>query len=147
MDWALDRAGRKPTVFWAYTAAAVSTFAVAAAATTHSPGLTLGAFTAAVFFATTAWVSAYPTFTELFPTNLRATGVGASVAVGRVGAIVGAVVLAQTGSIFGLWGAFLTLAGLWSIGVIAAGIWWLRGIEARGMSLEALARALGSIAR
>jgi MFS family permease len=138
---ALDRAGRKPTVFLSYTAAAASTFLVAGAASTGSPGLTLVAFTTAVFFATTAWVSAYPTFTELFPTHLRATGVGASVAVGRVGAVLGAVVLAQTASSFGMWSAFATLAGLWAIGAIAAGIWWLRGIEARGMSLEALARA------
>jgi MFS family permease len=138
---ALDRAGRKPTVFWAYTAAAASTFMVAAAAATGSPTLTLAAFTIAVFFATTAWVSAYPTFTELFPTHLRATGVGASVAVGRVGAIVGAVVLAQTASSFGMWSAFATLAAFWSIGAIAAGIWWLHGIEARGMSLEAIAQA------
>jgi MFS family permease len=128
VSWALDRAGRKPTVFAAYAAAAASTFTVAAAAAT-------------------AWVSAYPTFTELFPTHLRATGVGASVAVGRVGAIVGAVVLAQTASSFGMWSAFATLAALWSVGAIAAGVWWLRGIEARGMSLEALAQAIGSRAR
>lgn len=137
----LDAAGRKPTVFLSYTAASASTFLVAAAATTGSPGFTLAAFTVAVFCATTAWVSAYPTFTELFPTHLRATGVGTSVAVGRVGAILGAVVLAETATSFGLWSAFATLAGLWAIGAIAAGIWWLRGIEARGMSLEALARA------
>jgi MFS family permease len=138
---ALDAAGRKPTVFLSYAAASLSTFLVAAAATTGSSGLTLVAFTVAVFFATTAWVSAYPTFTELFPTHLRATGVGASVAVGRVGAILGAVVLAETATSFGLWTAFATLAGLWAIGAFAAGIWWVRGIEARGMSLEALARA------
>jgi len=141
VSWTLDRAGRKPTVFWAYVAAAASSLLVAAAAQTGSPALTLAAFTVAVFFATTAWVSAYPTFTELFPTHLRATGVGASVAVGRVGAILGAVVLAQAASSFGVWSAFATLAGLWTIGALTAGIWWRRGIEARGMSLEALARA------
>jgi hypothetical protein len=57
------------------------------------------------------------------------------------------VVLAQAASLFGMWTAFLTLAGLWSIGALAAGVWWARRIEARGMSLEALARALGSLAR
>jgi MFS family permease len=136
----LDRAGRKPTVFLSYLAASASSLLVAAAATTGSPALTLAAFTVAVFFATAAWVSAYPTFTELFPTHLRATGVGASVAVGRVGAILGAVVLAQAASSFGLWSAFATLAGLWALGAVAAGIWWLRGIEARGMTLEAIAQ-------
>jgi len=46
-----------------------------------------------------------------------------------------------------IWSAFLTLAALWSIGAMAAGVWWLRGIEARGMSLEALGRALAGVAR
>ncbi len=143
VSWTLDRAGRKPTVLLSYLAAAGSVFLVAAAAGTGSPVLTLVAFTVAVFFATAAWVSAYPTFTEQFPTRLRATGVGASVAVGRLGAIVGAVVLAQMASVFGLWSAFATLAAFWSIGAVAAGIWWLRGVEARGVSLEALARSGG----
>ena len=88
-----------------------------------------------------------PDVHRVVPHHLRASGVGASVAVGRIGAIVGAVVLAQTASIFGIWSAFLTLAALWSIGAIAAGVSWLRGIEARGMSLEALGRALAGVAR
>lgn len=138
VSWALDRFGRKPTVFWAYVAAAASVLMVAMAATTGSPGATLAAFTLAVLCATAAWVSAYPTFTELFPTHLRATGVGASVAAGRVGAIVGAVVLAEVASAFGLWSAFATLAGLWGIGAVAAAAWWARGVEARGAPLEAL---------
>ncbi|GAC1325173.1 MAG: MFS transporter [Thermoleophilaceae bacterium] len=139
--WALDRIGRRPTVFFAYTAAAVSVMFVAMAATTGSAGLTLAAFTLAVLCATAAWVSAYPTFSELFPTHLRATGIGACVAVGRVGAIIGAVVLGEIADRFGLWSGFALLAGLWGIGAVAAGVWWLRGIEARGMTLEALARA------
>lgn len=141
VSWALDRVGRKPTVFLAYVAAALSVLLVALAATTGSPALTLLAVTFAVLCATAAWVSAYPTFSELFPTHLRATGVGASVAVGRVGAIVGAVVLGETASSFGLWSGFAALAGFWGIGAVAAAVWWLRGIEARGLSLEALAKA------
>ncbi len=140
VSWALERFGRKPTVFWAYLAAAGSVLVLALAASTGSPGLTLAAFTFAVLCANAGWVSAYPTFTELFPTHLRATGVGASVGVGRIGAIVGAVVLAGTASAFGLWTAFSTLAGLWCLGALAAGGWWLRGVEARGLTLEALAR-------
>jgi MFS family permease len=141
VSWALDRHGRKPTVFLSYLSAAGSVLVLALAASTGSPTLTLVAFTAAVFFATCAWVSAYPTFSELFPTHLRATGVGASVAVGRIGAIIGAVVLAETASAFGLWSAFAVLSGLWGIGALAAGVWWLRGVEGRGRSLEALAEA------
>jgi MFS family permease len=141
VSWSLDRVGRKPTVFFAYSAASLSVLLVAVAAASGSAAFTLIAFTLAVFCATAAWVSAYPTFSELFPTHLRATGVGASVAVGRVGAIVGAVVLGEAATSFGLWSGFAVLATLWAIGAIAAGIWWMRGIEARGMTLEALARA------
>jgi MFS family permease len=138
--WALDRHGRKPTVLLAYSAAAVSTLGLAWAASQHSATLTLIALTLAVLCASAAWMSAYPTFSELFPTHLRATAVGASVSVGRIGAIIGVVVLAKTASNFGLWSAFLSLSGLWTVGALAAGVWWLRGREGRGVRLEALAK-------
>jgi len=138
--WALDARGRKPTVTLSYLAAAVSVMVLAAAATTGSAGLTLAAFTLAVFCATCAWVSAYPTFSELFPTHLRATGIGASVAVGRTGAILGQVVLGELALNFGLWTAFGLLAVFWLIGAATGAIWWARGIEARGLTLEALAQ-------
>ncbi len=138
--WLLDRVGRKPTVFWSYTAAALTTIGLAYAATQHSAVLTLVALVIAVFCASGAWMSAYPTFSELFPTHLRATGVGACVAVGRVGAVVGVVVLAETATSFGVWTAFLSLSALWAIGAVASGIWWLRGREGRGLSLEILAQ-------
>jgi hypothetical protein len=44
------------------------------------------AFTLANLFATGSWIAAYPTFSEIFLTVLRSTGIGVSVAVGRVGA-------------------------------------------------------------
>jgi MFS family permease len=141
VSWTLDRFGRKPTVLSAYIAAAASVMLLALAATTGSAAETLAAFTFAVFCASAAWMSAYPTFSELFPTHLRATAVGVCVGFGRIGAIVGVVVLAETASAFGLWTAFLALAGLWAIGAVAAGVWGLRGIEGRGMPLEALAEA------
>jgi len=139
--YALDRFGRKPTTVVTYSGAMLAVLVLAAAATTGSPALVLAALTLAVFCATTAWVGAYPTFSELFPTHLRATGVGTCVAVGRVGAIIGNVVLGLSATTFGLSSGFALLAGFWAIGVLAAAIWWVRGIEARGMSLESLARS------
>lgn len=41
--------------------------------------------------------------------------------------------------IIGLWSAFSLLAGFWLIGAAAGDVWWVRGIEARGMTLERLA--------
>lgn len=141
VSWTLDRFGRKPTVLTAYAVAALSTLGLAAAAESGSPALTLAAFTVAVLCASSAWMSAYPTFSELFPTHLRATGVGICVGFGRIGAIVGVVVLAEAATAFGLWTAFLCLAGLWLIGTLASGLWWFRGTEGRGRTLDALARA------
>jgi len=141
VSWTLDRFGRKPTVFASYTAAAASVLVVAVAAKSGSPLWTLVAVTIAVFCASCAWMSAYPTFSELFPTHLRATGVGVCVAFGRIGAILGVVMLAETATSFGLWTAFLSLSGLWLIGSVASVVWWSRGIEGRGQTLEALAHA------
>jgi MFS family permease len=138
VSFALDRIGRKPTVTFSYTAAAVSMIGCAAAAGTGSPTVVLIAFSVAAFFATCAWVSAYPTFSELFPTRLRATGIGASVAVGRVGAIVGQVMLAVTATTWGVGVMFGVLGLFWLIGAFAGVIWWKFGTEARGVPLETL---------
>jgi MFS family permease len=139
VSFALDRIGRKPTVTFSYTAAAVSMLGCAAAAGTGSPTVVLIAFSVAAFFATCAWVSAYPTFSELFPTRLRATGIGASVAVGRVGAIIGQVMLAVTATTWGVGVMFGVLGLFWLIGALAGVIWWKFGTEARGVPLETLA--------
>jgi MFS family permease len=85
----VDRLGRRVTVLGCYTAAAGGVALLATATATGRAGWVTVAFVAANAFGTAAWTSAYPTFTELFPTHLRGAGVGASVAVGRIGAIVG----------------------------------------------------------
>ena len=141
VSFALDRIGRGPTVTFSYAAAALSMVGCAAAASTGSLGAVLVAFTIAAFFATCAWVSAYPTFSELFPTHLRATGIGASVFVGRGGAIIGQVLLAETAGSFGLASIFLVLGAFWLVGVVAGGAWWKFGVEAKGVTLEDLARS------
>lgn len=139
VSYALDRAGRSPTVTISYTLAAVSMIGCALAANTGSQPMVLTAFTVAAFFATCAWVSAYPTFSELFPTHLRATGIGASVGVGRTGAIIGQVLLAETAGAFRLGSIFALLGAFWLIGAVAGTLWWRHGVEARGVSLETLA--------
>ncbi|WP_020389225.1 MFS transporter [Kribbella catacumbae] len=139
VSFMLDRLGRAPTVTASYSLAAVSMLIVAVSTVTGSPAAVLAAFTVAAFFATCAWVSAYPTFSELFPTHLRATGIGASVGVGRIGAVIGQVLLASTASILNLTSMFVLLGMFWLIGAVAGAAWWRYGIEARGQSLESLA--------
>lgn len=70
--WALDALGRRPSVVISCSGSALSMLGCAAAAATGSRGLVLAASTVAAFFATCAWVSAYPTSSEQFPTHLRA---------------------------------------------------------------------------
>lgn len=142
VSFGLDRLGRKPTVTFSYLAAAISMLVVAISTSAGSPVVVLAAFTIAAFFATSAWVSAYPTFSELFPTHLRASGIGVSVAVGRTGAIVGQVLLAAIATAFNLTSMFVLLAAFWLIGSVAGAIWWRNGIEGRGQNLETLAAAV-----
>jgi MFS family permease len=147
VSWALDAVGRRPTVTISYTAAAASMLGCAAAAATGSKTLVLVAFTVAAFLATCAWVSAYPTFSEIFPTDLRATGIGASVGVGRMGAVIGQILLAEVSVVFNLTTVFVVLGAFWLIGAIAGIVWWVKGVEARGVSVDVLgAPAAGAAA-
>lgn len=133
----IDRLGRKITVPAFYTLAAISAVLLAPATATHSGLAVLLAFMVANFFATGAWTSAYPTFSEIFPTHLRSTGIGLSVGVGRIGAAASAPLLiwiAQGPT--GIPGALVTLAILWLVGAIAMIPWCLRGIEGAGTPLE-----------
>lgn len=133
----IDRLGRKITVPVFYTLAAISAVLLAPATGTKSGLIVLLTFMLANFFATGAWTSAYPTFSEIFPTHLRSTGIGLSVAVGRIGAAASAplliwIALGPTG----IPGALVTLALLWLVGAIAMIPWYFRGVEGAGTSLE-----------
>ncbi len=133
----IDRLGRKITVPAFYTLAAITAALIAPATATHSGLAVLVAFMIANFFATGAWTSAYPTFSEIFPTHLRSTGIGLSVGVGRIGAAASAPLLiwiAQGPT--GIPGALVTLAILWLVGARAMIPWYFRGVEGAGTSLE-----------
>ncbi|MHB8599147.1 MAG: MFS transporter [Ktedonobacteraceae bacterium] len=137
MVMVIDRLGRKITVPSFYILAAITAVLLAPATATHSGLIVLLAFMLANFFATGAWTSAYPTFSEFFPTHLRSTGVGLSVAVGRIGAALSAPLLVwiSQGST-GITGALVTLAILWLVGAAAMIPWYFRGIEGANTTLE-----------
>ncbi len=81
-----------------------------------------------------------PRSASCFPTELRATGIGVSIAAGRLGGMVGVVGLSFAMAGLGLVSAFVMLAVFFGIGAIAALLWGRRGgIEARGLSLDAVA--------
>lgn len=136
----LDRIGRKITVPGLYSMTALGTLLLAAATLTKDWRWVLAAFTVANLFATGSWISAYPTFSELFPTRLRSTGIGVSVAFGRIGAFCAPIALTVTANTAGMLAALTLLAAFWLIGAIAMIPWYFRGVEGRGRSLEALVR-------
>jgi MFS family permease len=135
----LDRAGRKIIVTSCYGLTAAACLGFAAAAPAGTPAIVTG-FVLVNLLATAAWVGAYPTFSELFPTRLRASGIGASVAFGRIGALISPFLIAAAGRA-GLGAALGVLAGFWLIGFIAMLVWSFAGIEARGLALERLSQA------
>jgi len=140
MSLVIDRVGRRATVIASYSAAAAGVGLLAAATATGSSGWVTGAFVVASAAATAAWTSAYPTFTELFPTHLRGAGVGASVAAGRVGAIVGPLLLPSVATSLGASASYGLVAAFWLVGVAAmAGFSARGGPEAACLPLESLA--------
>jgi MFS family permease len=134
----LDRAGRKPVVSACYGLTALACLAFAAAAPAGTGAIVAG-FVVVNLLATASWVGAYPTFSELFPTRLRASGIGVSVAVGRIGALISPFLISYAGR-SGLVAALAVLAGFWAIGFAAMLIWSFAGIEARGLPLERLSQ-------
>jgi len=134
----LDKIGRKITVPTFYALAAIGVLLLAAATRTGDWRWVLVAFTSANLFATGSWISAYPTFSEIFPTHLRSTGIGLSVAVGRIGAFLAPIALTVVGNAAGVLPALALLAAFWLIGVIAMVPWYFRGVEGMGMPLEAM---------
>jgi MFS family permease len=135
---ALDKIGRKLTVPAFYGLAALGVLLLAGATYTRDWHWVLTAFTLANLFATGSWISAYPTFSEIFPTHLRSTGIGLSVAVGRIGAFFAPPALTIVANAAGMFAALVLLAAFWLIGVIVMIPWYFRGVEGKGLPLEAL---------
>jgi MFS family permease len=134
----LDRAGRKLTVATCYALTAAAMLALAYVSG-WGPGWILAGFTVANLFATASWIGAYPTFTELFPTRMRSSGVGASVAFGRLGALASPFLISAVGGRYGPAAAVELLSGFWLLGLIAMIVWSAWGTEGRGRPLESLA--------
>lgn len=143
MSAVFDRVGHRRTVMWSYTLAAAGVGLLAAATATGSAVAVTVAFVVANAAGTAAWTSAYPTFTELFPTHLRGAGVGTSVAVGRIGAIVGTLALPAVATAIGPTASYLLVVSCWLLGVAAMAAYARRGgTEPARLPLEALAPAV-----
>lgn len=139
MAMLFDQLGRRRTIIGCYILAAASIGLLAVATDHGDTAVVLLAFVVANAVCTGAWTSAYPTFTELFPTHLRAAGVGFSVGVGRFGAAFGVLLVTNIAHRFGINAGYWLVASFWLIGAVAMVIWTLAGgVEAARRPLESL---------
>jgi len=130
----LDRAGRRGTLFAAYSITALAIMYLFFAV---HPAQVLIGYSLVQFGVVWAYISAYVVSAEVLPTRMRATGLGISVAVGRIGAFFAPLILLQTFVIFHTAVApLLALLVMVLPGPIAALMWWMRGFESRHLSLE-----------
>ncbi|GGN45591.1 putative MFS transporter [Actinoplanes campanulatus] len=82
--WLVERAGRKPVLAGYLAAAAVATFGWAVADTSAMVLLSAGLMN---FFTLGAWAALYAYTPERYPTQLRASGLGAASGFARIGAV------------------------------------------------------------
>ena len=130
----LEAWGRRASLFAGYTFTVLAIIGLYLAQ--QLPHMVLG-YCLIQFGVTWAYISAYVVSAEILPTRVRASGLGLSVAVGRIGAMVTPVLLTNAFMATGNpSGALLVLLALAAPGPIAALLWWLRGHETRGISLE-----------
>lgn len=127
--WLVELWGRKPVLAGYLAASAAATFLWAAAGSTW---LVLTAAALMNFFSLGAWAALYAYTPEAYPTNLRASGMGAASGYARIGGV--AAPLAG--------GALLSVSLVAALSVFAAGfllaaliVGWY-GAETRGAALE-----------
>jgi MFS family permease len=136
--WLIECRGRKVTVTGFYIASALI---IGLMSFTLGLGsmLTLLIFVLASAATTGSWVAAYPLFSEIFPTRSRASGIGASVAIGRIAAGLSPPLLVFIAGRYSAGDALLVAASFYLIGIAAMMPWISLGPESRGVTLESLA--------
>jgi MFS family permease len=134
----IDTWGRKGTVTLGYIMTTLAMFFLYFAKT---PGAVLAGYSAVMFCVIWASNTAYIVTSEILPVRYRATGLGISVAAGRIGAFSAPILLSliyERTNKPGL--ALLLLTAMTLPGPIAAVIWCIKGTEAKHCSLEEVAR-------
>lgn len=133
MAYLCDAWGRRPTLVTAFTGAALLCAALAFARTTP---MFVATFLVFGMFSASCGAGAYVVMSEIFATDVRATGISLSVAVGRVGAIIAPPLFFFLYQKSGVGAVFAAMSAIFFFGTLTM-LWWLRyGIEGRGRSLE-----------
>lgn len=131
----VEAVGRRLSLLVSYS---FTLLAILAIYTAHTLGGMVFFYCLIQYGVTWAYISAYVVSSEILPTRIRATGLGVSVAVGRLGAIFAPLLLAYAFQFSGTpASAFFVLLVLALPGPLAAALWFWRGKETRHVSLEA----------
>ncbi len=128
--WLVERWGRKPSMILALVASAISAYLYGTAPSFPAMiafGLVMQ------FFMFGMWSVLYAYTPELYPTHARATGAGFASSVGRVGALIGPVLIGIILPKAGQPGVFALAAGSLFVAAIAV---FLLGEETKGRILE-----------
>ncbi len=140
----LDRIGRKAVILGGYILVTLAVFNLYFAST---PTAVMIGNIVLMFCLIGTSNSSYVVISEIMPVNNRATGLGISVAAGRVGAFLAPL---WTGGIYqhthqaGL--SLLVLTAMTLPGPIAALIWYFKGVEASNRPLEEVSGESGGLA-
>lgn len=131
-----NRAPRRAMLLWTFGIAAMALIALASVPTDRTVLLVLCfALFAPVLAAATNLQSVYPG--ELFPTHLRATGVGVATAISRIGACLGTFLLPITIDRFGIQASLYGLAAVLLLGFALTRAW---APETQDLELAAASR-------
>ncbi len=130
----VDRISRRSFLVGSFLTAAVTMFILSAwPQIGPGPVVTLFAIFACVLSAASSLVFVY--IPELFPTGLRASGIGLAVAASRIGSAISTFILPEIVAVFGVRTALGACVAVLSIGVLVCLRW---APETRQLGLEAL---------
>jgi putative MFS transporter len=130
----LETWGRKPTLILMLLGSAVSAFLYGSTAASVGSQVQLIAFGLCMqFFMFGMWSVLYAYTPELYPTRARATGSGFASSVGRLGSLLGPMIIGVVLPTAGQVGVFSLGAASF---VIAAAVVFLFGVETKGKTLE-----------
>ena len=125
--------GRRATIVGYMVCAALSAITLAFAQTTAE---VMAASIALSFFMNGVNAGEYAYTPEIFPTDIRATGMGTASAIGRIGAIASPILVGYIVPIWGFAGVFGTTTAVLAFGALAV---LILGVPTKGRSLEAIA--------
>ncbi|MGO4237201.1 MFS transporter [Pseudarthrobacter sp. YAF2] len=128
--WLCDRIDRKNTIALYLAGSALSAFWLSQSS---DSGMILVAAATLSFFLNGTYAGVYAYTPELFPTWMRATGVGLASAVGRVGSILAPSIIGVFAATLGFGGVFTMTTVVLAVGVIGVVIF---GTSTAGKSLE-----------